>query len=92
MMAVWGGNECGEWRTIVAVKSKVALREILGISRGETDSYWAETGNKAEIALAMTAPGVPWHKGLGMWWWPRGEGWHAGTGFGCPRCLAWRLR
>lgn len=90
-LKVWGGNECGMWHTIVAARSKIALREIMGLSRGEVDNYWSETGNDAEIALATRIPGVLWHQGIGMWWWPSGEGWHEGKGAACLRCHAYRL-
>lgn len=66
-MKVLGGitHSAEGWlRTIVAVKSKREAAEILDVSLGYINRYWAETGNQEEVETAMSAPGTAFVKPL----------------------------
>jgi hypothetical protein len=43
-------------RTIIATTTKKRAMEILGISVGEFNNYWCETGNEHELKTALNCP------------------------------------
>jgi len=54
----------GQCRAIVATKTKKRAREILKISRGEFDNYWAESGNINEVKITHKNPEVVFYAPL----------------------------
>ena len=48
----------GQCRAIIATKTKKRAREILKVSRGEFDSYWAESGNVNEVKITHKNPEI----------------------------------
>lgn len=50
-----GGRFC---RAVVAASSRPKAALILGQGLGHFRNYWSETGNQAEIEIAMSRPGV----------------------------------
>lgn len=59
-LKVFGGLMHGlgelQVRTVIAARSKKRAAELLGISIGEINSYWSETSNTVEVALALSHP------------------------------------
>lgn len=47
-------------RCIVAAPSRAAAARALGVTSRWLAEYGSTTGNDAEIAVALSAPGVPW--------------------------------
>lgn len=43
-------------RTIVATDTKKKACELLNMSIGEFNTYWSQTGNKAELEAGRTTP------------------------------------
>ena len=73
-LTVWSGS-VGFNRSLVATKTKKRAIELLGVSLYEFNLYWGKTGNKNDIALALTHPetllvssnsrfGEPWYVGI----------------------------
>lgn len=59
-LKVYGGliHAGRQRRTIVAAKSRAEVCRLTGLSDSQIKGYWSVTGNKAEIDLAMSRPGV----------------------------------
>jgi hypothetical protein len=49
-----GGKQC---RTVVAATSQAKAAEALGCTLSEIRGWWAETGNKKELEVALAKPG-----------------------------------
>lgn len=60
-LKVYGGlihsGAAGQLRTIVAATSRAKAAELLGVTVCEMAAYWSETGNKDELAFALSNPG-----------------------------------
>jgi len=53
----------GRNRCIVAAKTLTEAARLMGIPYHRIKGWGGETGNKQEITLAMSEPGVVWHRG-----------------------------
>ena len=60
-LKVWGVH-FNNHRHIVAAPSRKKAAEILGVSQRFMADYGCATGNAKEIALAMSRPGVIFHR------------------------------
>ena len=60
-LKVWGGlmlmGSLGQLRTVVAATSQAKAAEALGLSLSELRGWWSVTGNKSDLAAAMSEPG-----------------------------------
>ena len=59
-LKVWGGLTLKggkQHRTIVAATSQANAAEALGCTLHELRGYWAVTGNKTELGVALAKPG-----------------------------------
>lgn len=54
-------NRSRQVRVVVATTSRQKAAAVMGISVGELRSYGSETGNRDEIAQAMTSPGTAFY-------------------------------
>lgn len=63
-LKVFGGCLTGSDRTIVAATTKKRAAELLRVSIHYFNSYCNETGNEAEVQLALSNPEVVYRKGI----------------------------
>lgn len=61
-LKVYGCNEDGRYRAIVAATSQKAAAELIGISVNHLREYGSQTGNAKEIEIAMRRPGMVWRR------------------------------
>ena len=70
-LKVYGCNLDGRHRGIVAATSQATAAKLLGIPLSHLRTYGCETGNKAEIELAMRESGIAWkcndHRSDAQW-------------------------
>lgn len=59
MAAEWWPTEARQPRVVIAAKSKAAAARALGLTLHSFNQYGSITGNKDEIAAAMSRPGIP---------------------------------
>lgn len=57
-LTVWGGCFDGTTRAIVATKTKSEAAAAFAVSMYSFNNWAGDTGNHAEVAVAMTKPGT----------------------------------
>lgn len=55
-LKVYGGSANGQYREIVATRTKKKAIELFGISYSHFRDYYCETGNEQEITIATSKP------------------------------------
>jgi len=57
-LKVYGGSHNGDYREIVATRTKKKAIELFNISYSRFKNYYCETGNEQEIAITTSKPNI----------------------------------